>query len=338
MRKLVAATALILGTAAIPHLDAAFTIREGKLTVAERSSESSLSELFNCGVTFMEMEDWKAAAQKFEIVASNAPEVLLGQISQYNLGVCYYQLKEYEMANTAFSAYLLCSTNPVYFQNSVEYKYHIARAFGNGARRSPFGTPNLPKIIAGKDFAIEIYDEVIAAIPSGEMAASALYEKANLLWEVRDYRGSVESFQMLIKRFPKHELTPEAYLMITYVYLDQCRNEFQNPDLLAFAEISLRKFKVDFPGDEDRLAKAEFNVMWIREQYAHGLYTTAQFYERTKNKEAALIYYQKAMTQFPDTQVSSWCRSRLITLCPKFVEEFDKTQATEAQAFGAVTN
>lgn len=324
MKKFIVISALAFTAAAAPHLDAAFTFREGKLTIAERGSDSSLAERFQHGVACMEAQDWKSAVPQFEIVAMNAPESLIGQVSQYNLGICAFELEEYEMANIAFTEYLQCSTNPVYFQKAVEYKYFIAEAFKNGASRRPFGMIQFPKFLSGKDLAIEIYDQVIAAIPSGDMAASALYAKASLLWEMRDFRGSIESYQMLIKRFPKHELTPEAYLQVTCVYLDQCRSEFQNPDLLAFAEIACRKFKVDFPGDEARIARAEYNVLYIREQYAHGLFTTAQFYERTKNRDAALIYYQKAMLQFPDTQVAKRCRSRLQVICPQFVEEFDK--------------
>ncbi len=327
MRQLLILPTLAIAFAVTPFLDAAYTIRKGKLTVAERSTPGSLSTLFQKGVDYMNCGEWKSAAQQFEIIAANAPEVSIGQVSNYNLGVCYFELEEYELANTAFTEYLQCSSNPIYFQNAVEYKFHIAEAFRTGALRRPFGAKQLPKFLSGKELAVGIYDEVIAAIPSGEMAASALYSKGWILWEMRNYRDSIDSLQMIVKRFPKHELAPEAYLTITYVYLDQCKSEFQNPDLLAFAEIVLRKFKRDFPGDQERLAKAEYNVLYIREQYAHGLYTTAQFYERTKKRDAALIYYQKAMTQFPDTLVAERCRKKLGRLCPQFVIEFDKSRS-----------
>lgn len=339
MRAIIFGSILMTGLVQTSLLDAAFTIRNGKLTVAERSAASaSLATLFADGLFYMEEKNWKAAAQQFEIVAANAPEVQIGQVSNFNLGVCYFELEEYEMANSAFTEYLKCSTNPQFFQRAVEYKYHIAEAFRNGAKRRPFGANQLPKLLAGTELAIEIYDEVIAAIPSGDLAASALYSKAWVMWGNRNYKGSIDSFQLLIKRFPKHELAPESYLMITQVYLDQCRSEFQNPDLLAFAEIALRKFKQDFPGDMRRLDQAEYNVLYIREQYAHGLYTTAQFYERTKNKEAALIYYQKAMTQFPDTIVAGRCRRKLEVLCPQFLKEYDKNSVFSLQTVGKVDN
>lgn len=319
-------------------LNAALTMRDGKLTVAERTSDVSLSTIYNQGAEAMECGEWRRGAQQFEIVCLNAPEAPIGQTSQYNLGVCYFELEEYELANIAFTSYLQFSTNPVYFQKAVEYKFHIAEAFRNGAKRRPFNACQFPRMLTANDYAVEIYDDVIAAIPSGELAACALYSKGWVLWEMRNYKSSIDSFQMLIKRFPKHELAPESYLMITHIYLDQCRTEFQNPDILAFAEIICRKFKVDFPGDQERIARAEYNVLFIREQYAHGLFTTAQFYERTRNNEAALIYYQKAMLQFPDTQVAQRCRAKLQVICPQFVEEFDQNQSPSEITFSAVGN
>src|SRR5262249_4441591 len=163
---------------------------------------------------------------------------------------------------------------------------------------------------------VEIYDEVIAAMPSGDMAAHAMYAKGWLLWTLKDYRGSTDSFQLLIKRFPKHQLAPECYVMITHIYLDQAYYEFQNPDLLAFAQMTAKKFRQEFPRDE-RLEKADDNVMHIKELYAFGLYETGRFYERTCNPSASVIYYQNTISQFPDTYIAQQCRERLAILCPE---------------------
>lgn len=331
MRRLIFSLILIAAAAPAAQLEAAFSFRDGKLTSSEALSTTSLTEHFNQGVIHMRNQEWKPAVRQFEIVGTSAPHSILGQQSHYNLGVCLFELEEYDVANDAFTDYLQCSNNPQYFRQAVEYKFHIAEAFREGACRRPWGVKQLPKWFPSKDLALEIYDEVIAAVPSSELAACAIYSKAWLQWKKRDFRGSIESFQMMIKRFPKHELAPESYLMITHVYLDQCRTEFQNPDLLAFAEITLRKFAKDFPGDSERLYQAENNVCTIKEIYAQGLYKTGQFYERTKNKPASVIYYQKAMTQFPDTGVAHRCRHKLNKLSPEFLEEYDRALAAEAE-------
>ena len=121
-----------------------------------------------------------------------------------------------------------------------------------------------------------VYDEVIAAMPCNEIAAQALISKACLLWKLREYRSAIESFNLVIRRFPKHPLASDSYVMISKVYLEQCRNEPRNPDLLALAQINLRKFTREFPREE-RLNEVENDLIEIKEINADGLYQTGQF-------------------------------------------------------------
>jgi outer membrane protein assembly factor BamD (BamD/ComL family) len=137
---------------------------------------------------------------------------------------------------------------------------------------------------------------------------------------MQNYRFAVDSFQMVIRRFPRFEKTPDCYLFIGKIYLEQSRYEFQNSDILAFAHLNLRKFERDFPREE-RLCDAQEDLMAIKEIYAHGLYTTGRFYERTFKPKAAMIYYNDAIRQFPETCVADVCRSRMLFLNPSYCEE-----------------
>lgn len=298
-------------------LSAAYTLKKGRLVSVEEVARYSAQEHFAMGCTATEAHDWKEAAKQFHIVITNFPSTSYGQEAHYYMGICHYHLKEYDFANESFTQYLKVQSNPRFFQESVEYKYAIAQRFTEGAKRRFFGMRKLPKWACGKDMALQIYDEVVAAVPSHDIAARALVSKGCLLWTWRDYRPAIDAFQMVIRRFPKHELTPECYLYISRVFLAQSIVEFQNPDILAFAEINLRKFRQEFPREE-RISEAECNVQSIKEVYARGLYETGQFYERTCKKNAAIIYYRNAIHQFPDTSIAVLCRDRLVCLDPSF--------------------
>lgn len=316
-------------------LPAAYTLKKGRLVNVEEIARYSAQEHFALGCTAIDAEDWCEAAKQFHIVITNFPTTSYGQESHYYMGICHYNLNEYDFANESFTQYLKLQSNPRFFQETVEYKFAIAERFKEGAKRRFFGTKKLPKWACGKSNAIQIFDEVVAAVPCHDIAARALVSKGCLLWEWRDYRAAIESFQMVIRRFPKHELAPECFLYISRVFLAQSVVEFQNPDILAFAEINLRKFKQEFPR-EDRISEAECNVQSIKEVYARGLYDTGRFYERTCKKAAAIIYYKNAIHQFPDTCIAVLCRDRLACLDPSFqflpddcVEPATNSQARE---------
>lgn len=301
-------------------VEAAFTIQNGSIVNADNVATLPADQHFKLGMTAMNNGDWREAVRQFTVVTTNFPTSPIGQEGFYYLGIAECNMEEYDFANDAFSQYLKCQNNPQHFLSAIEYKYYIAEKFRCGARRRPFGTKQLPKWATGQSMALTIYDEVIAAMPSNEMATRALYSKGFLLWEMCEYRDSIESFQLLCKRFPKCELTPDCYVLISRVYLDLCQSEPQNPDILAFAELNARKFKQEFP-KEERLAEAENNVQEIKELYASALYETGIFYEKVNKPRASIIYYYNAINQFPDTNIAQRCKERLHVLDPSFSEE-----------------
>lgn len=293
-----------------PYLEAAYTIKNGRIVDVDKLATLQPDQHFSLGQTAMNNGDWQEASRQFAIVSNNFPNNPYGQQSLYYLGIAEFNLKEYDFANKAFSAYLKCQNNPPYFLEAIEYKYAIAEQLRGGAKRRLLGTKQLPKWSTGKSLALAIYDEVITAMPSHEMAAQALYAKGCLLWEKREYRLSIESFQLLCSRFPKNELTPTSYVNISCIYYDLCQNEPQNPDVLAFAELNAKKFIHEFPKDE-RIDEVRQNVQQIKECYATALYETARYYEKIKQPRASLIYYSNTIKNFPDTLVAQRCRDRL---------------------------
>jgi len=128
--------------------------------------------------------------------------------------------------------------------------------------------------------------------------------------------------------FPKHELAPMSYEKIARVYVDQAKIEVQNPDLLALAQINLSRFESDFPREE-LLEMARHQFLHLKEVYAKGLYDIAQFYERVCKPKASIIYYQKAIYEFPETYIAERCRGRLQRICPDALNFQPKEESEE---------
>ncbi len=309
---------------------AAFIVQDGKIHNADEKAIYAPQEHFQRGCKAMENKDWHEAAYQFNVIIYSFPGSSFEQDAYFFKGVADFEIEEYDFANCAFTDYLKGKNNPRYFQEAVEYKYAIAEQFRCGAKRRPFGTKQLPKCLSGVEMAVEIYDDVIAAVPSQELAAQALYSKGYLLWSLHEWRSAIEAFQSLIRRFPKYELTPDAYLNITRIYLDQSMYEFQNPDLLAFAELNTKKFRQEFPREE-LVEEAEQNVRMIKEVYAKGLYDTGRFYERTCKVNAAVIYYESTINKFPDTTVADCSRRRLAIICPDFLQQLESRPQAPAE-------
>jgi len=297
----------------VSALHAEYVFKNGWFVDADEVVTLSLEEHFKLGVEAMKSKDWLTASKQLRIVSVNFPDTPQGQESSYLLGIAYYKLDDLESANELFSRYLKSSNNLQHFEDAIHYKYHIADLFKNGSKRHFFGTKHLPKLASGRGLAGEIFEEIVATVPCHPLAALALKSKAEMLREDGIYSNSIEVYQQLIRRFPKHEFAPQSYVAISEVYIDRSLYEEQNPDLLDFAEINLKRFQQDFPRDE-KVAVLEKNLLQLKEIYANALYETGQFYERTKHPQASLIYYQNAVKKFPETEVSHRCQKRLVEL------------------------
>ncbi len=287
---------------------------------SQEDADAYLTCHYNAACRYYNHKEWRRASMEFEKVIYFFPNSDAAADASYYLAICYFEMKEYDFANTEFSNYLKASNQPAFFEEAVQYKFCIAEHFKMGKKRRYFKMRYCPKWASGQDLALTIYDEVVAALPNNELAVQALYSKADLLKRMEEYRDAVEAYQTIIRRFPKNEIVPACYINIAESFYQQSRYEFQNPDLLALAELNARKFQEDFPRDE-RVAIAEDYVKRIKELYAKGLCDLGLFYERMTQPAAAAIYYQSSIEEFPDTAVSKFCRSRLICLGYKVNQE-----------------
>jgi len=299
----------------LAQVDAAYMVQDGQLVNTDYVATLPAEEHHRLACEAYQSGDFKEAAKQFYIVSLNFPKLTIGQESLFYLGVSYFRLEEYDFANTAFTSYLKSSVAPALFHETIQYKFAIAEAFRKGAKCRFWETTYCPKWASGKTLALTIYDEVIASMPYDEITAHSLFAKGCLLWDMRAYRESVETLQRIPKRFPKHELAPTSFFIITKVYLDQSKREFQNPDILALAELNVKKFKECFPGEE-RIEEAELHVLYIKEVYANGFFQTGQLYERKNKPDAAVLYYVKTKNTFPDTLAAKNAKERLQCLCP----------------------
>lgn len=312
-------------------LEAGYTLKKGQIVNLDNVATYSLAEHYGMGMSALQHEDFKEAVRQFHIASLNFADKPMGQESFYFLGIAYYKLEEYDYANEAFSQYLKCHKEPEYFEEAITYKFSIANHFKCGAKKRFFGWRHMPKWLPCPSYALELYDEVIAAMPCHAVAAEAMFAKATFLWEQGDFDESIAVYQQLIRRFPKNELTPKSYFSISKIYLQRSQHDIQDPDLLALALINQRKFKQEFPRDE-LVSEVDADVLAIKELFASNLFKTALFYERIDKPHASIVYYKSIIDQYPETLIAKRSQSRLSWLEGNVAESDNKDKSVNASS------
>ncbi len=255
-------------------------------------------------------KDWWAVIDYATILSYHFSTSPFSQDAAFLIGEAYLNLGHPLIANDYFTAYLNNPVAPRRFEDAISYKFGIAERFFHGEKKPLFHSHKAPKVLSAKEDAISIYDEVIATLPHSEFAAKSLLGKARIQAELEDYKPSLETLDLLIRRFPKHELAAEAYLEKIHVYYMQCQGRSLDPDLLDLAEVTIRKFRLVFPR-ETRLAEAQEYIHKMEEAFALNLLNTGAFFQKTKKIPAAKIYYNKVISQYPQTPAALTAREKL---------------------------
>ncbi|KKL26655.1 hypothetical protein LCGC14_2393110, partial [marine sediment metagenome] len=247
-------------------------------------------EFFTQANHAFEKSEWIEVIKYSKIIIQKFPNTSFTKDALYYLGVAYFNLKDYEISNKYFTRYLKDDFNPKYFEETMHYKYSIAHFFKNGAKKRMFNWKKGPKVVAAEEDAILIFDEIIASMPNHEIAIRALFAKSELLFDDNEFKDAVSSFETLIERFEKHELAIESFIQIQKVYLKQTTYRKQDPNVLEFAKLNIEKFKEMHPLEIEKTKVLEDMLLEMKEKYATGFLEIADFYEKTKKNDAALLY------------------------------------------------
>lgn len=296
--------------AALISLSCVFGLEEDELIWNEGPSAQEYNSAMQHAIA---NGDWWTVIDYATIISYNFPTTPFAQEISYIMGEAYYKLDQLEYANDCFTTYLNHVASPKHFEEAIEYKFYIAERFAQGEKKRLFGSPKMPAWVPAKEDAIPIFEEVIAALPHSELAIQSLFSKARVQAALEDYRLSLETLDLLIRRFPKHDLAAESYLEKEKVYLLQCQAKDLDPDVLDMAEVNLRKFRLAFPR-EARLAQAEKIYAEMQEIFAQNLYETGCFFEKTKKLPASIIYYNRVIAKYPNTQAALAAHDKLSDL------------------------
>ncbi len=288
-------------------------IQPDEVLPLEEHEGPTVQEFYSYMQEAIDDADWWSAIDFGQIVLYHFPDSPFGQEIPFFIGMAYLQLGQHELANESLSEYLKKSTSPKHFEEAIDAKFAIAEFFREGGKKRLFGSHKMPAILPGKEDSLVIYDEIIASMPHHELAAKAMLGKAEIQAYYEDFRPSVETLHLLIRRFPKHELAAESYLRINQVYLSQAATQQLDPDLLDLADVNLRKFKLTFPR-EPRIAAAETALSEMKEIFAQNLLETGHFYKKRKQMDASIIYFSKIVAKYPDSKAAVTAREQLVEL------------------------
>jgi len=254
-------------------------------------------EQFAFSKAFYDEKKYEDAKREFKKLLKSYPKSFEASESQYYLGAIEEAQDNLYEAYQAYQRLIDKYPFSERIQEVIEREYKIAEAFMSGEKRKALGVA-LPV----DNPAIEIFSKVVENSSYGPLASKAQYQLGLVLKSLMRYYEAEEAFNKVISNYPSSEWAAAAKFQIASCRAAVSKSSEYDQGATEEAKQKFEEFVKEHP--EATLSKdAQNNINQLREKGAESDYDIGRFYEKQKSYEAAKIYYNDTVDNYPD---STW--------------------------------
>jgi outer membrane protein assembly factor BamD len=123
---------------------------------------------------------------------------------------------------------------------------------------------------------------------------------------------SIDALDRMINTYSKSLLTPDAYLRSAQAYASLVEGPYYDQTSTKEAITYFEDFVILFPGDPN-IAAAEKGLTQMKQVLAESKMKIGDYYLKyRKNYKAAKVFYNEAITNYPDSPVAVRARAQLV--------------------------
>jgi outer membrane protein assembly factor BamD len=248
-----------------------------------------------------------------------APEAL------YRTAKFYEQRRKYTKAFRNLQR--IVAEHPAYprFTEVLGAQYRIADKLTKGARPLYFG------LIPGfkqREKGLEFFESIVGNAPYSEYAPISLMNAARGYTDAGDRDAAIDALDRMINNYPESFLTSDAYLKLAGAQASITQGPPYDQASTQLALTYFQDYLILYPGEADAtVASQGFNDS--RTMLAESKMTMGDFYYKHRsNYKAAKVFYNEAITIYPESAVAERARRYLATI--------EKIESGEEPADGPV--
>ncbi|MDD2710371.1 MAG: outer membrane protein assembly factor BamD [Verrucomicrobiae bacterium] len=289
---------------------------EGKESVEETSREQlAKAEKYEKDGKYEEAKDAYGALVKTWPLSPNAAE------AQYRYGTMLYKVFEFQISFKEFQKCLEKYPDTEHFEDILKYQYDIGCLFLAGERQKLWKIPTLPSM----DKTVEMFEQVIKNGPYSKVAPAAQLKIGFAREKQHRWDDAVKAYQELIRKYPKSNLADDSQFQIGYTYYLASKEADYDQTATNRAITAFQDYVTKYPASE-KIEQANEYVGKLKAEQARGYLNVARYYDGQKKFEAASVYYNKVIQEYPNTELAKDAVLRLEQIKKK---QFDATHVME---------
>ncbi len=234
--------------------------------------------------------------------------------SDYAPEACFRAAKLYQSRQQYFAAFdtyqqvITLYPNSAHFNEIIGEQYTIANQLVDGARNHYWG---LIPGFTNRSKGLEYFETLITEAPQSDYAPLALMNIVRGQQKYGTSDSAIDALDRLIDSYPQSMLAPDAYLGRAQALAGLVEGPYYDQASTLKAITDFEDFSILFPQNPAQ-ADAEKGLASMKEVLAESKMLIADFYfYKRDNFKAARVFYNEAITVYPDSKVAAKARQQL---------------------------
>jgi outer membrane protein assembly factor BamD len=255
-----------------------------------------------------EKKHLRTAIKYYTRVSKKYPNSVYAPEALYRTGKIRLERQQYVKSFDAFQQVVSKYSNTSRFNEIIGEQYRIASALLDGARTRIWGI--FPGF-TNREKAIEEFEVILINAPYSDYAPLALMNIARGHQKLGNTEEAIDALDRMINTYPESLLTPDAYVKLAQTHASLVEGAFYDQTSTRDAVTYYEDFIIRFPNDAN-VATAEKGLADMKKVLAESKMKMADFYfYKRDNYKAARVFYNEAITVYPDSPVAAQARERL---------------------------
>jgi outer membrane protein assembly factor BamD len=234
--------------------------------------------------------------------------------AQYLIGRCYEELKQDEYAFNAYQTLLDKYPKSANTEDIQHRQFVIAVRFLHGQWFKLFGhIPFFPSM----DRTAEMFEKIVRYGPYGDLGSPSQMNIGAAREKEKDYPLAVKAYETAADRYvDQPRVAADALFKAAQAYTKQARTADYDQSVAGQAISAFTDFMALYP-DDPRVTDAQKVIASLRAEQARGNFKIAQFYEKEKRWDGALVYYNEVRSRDPSSPLAAEALKRIEALKPR---------------------
>jgi outer membrane protein assembly factor BamD len=234
--------------------------------------------------------------------------------AQYLMGRCFEATGRDEQAFNVYQVIVEKYPRSTEYVDVLWRQYQIANRFLGGQWFKLWGyIPLYPSM----DQTAGMFNKIVQNGPYSDVAPHAQLCIGAAREKQKDYPEAVKAYEIAADRYHSQPaIASDALFLESVSYQKQAQTAGYDQSTAAKAIAAFTDFITLYP-DDKRVPEAQKAILALKAEQVRGSYEIAQFYEKSKKWNGALVYYNEVLQLDPNSTYAAQARERMQSIKPR---------------------